>query len=61
MVLLLEEEEQPNGRYKNGMAQTERTHCNPKRHIPPVSLFLFHKMVVVHCFVWSLSLQLVSE
>ena len=37
----------------------QREH-NPKRHIPPVSLFLCHKMVAVLYFVWSLALLLWS-
>ena len=28
-------------------AQKAYTHCNPKRHIPLVSLLLWHKMVAV--------------
>ena len=33
---------------------------NPKKHIPPVSLLLWHKMVTVRCFVWTLGLRLWS-
>ena len=36
------------------------TRRNPKRHIPPVSLLLWRKMVTVRCFVWALGLQLWS-
>ena len=39
---------------RNGKAQREQAHQNPKRQIRPVSLFLYHKMVAVCCFVWSL-------
>jgi len=28
----------------------------PKRHIPPVSLLLWHKIMAVYCFVWPLGL-----
>ena len=41
-------------------AQRAYTHRNPKRHIPLVSLLLWHKMVAVLCFVWPLALQLWS-
>ena len=40
--------------------QTAHTRRNPKRHIPLVSLLLWHKMVAVHCFVWPLGLRLWS-
>ena len=33
---------------------------NPKRHIPPVSLLLWHKVVTMRCFVWALGLRLWS-
>ena len=36
------------------------THQNPKRHIPPVSLLLWRKMVTMRCFVWALGLRLWS-
>jgi len=42
------------------MMQREHTCRNPKRHISLVSLLLWHKMVVVHCFVWGLCLRLWS-
>ena len=54
-----EEEEQPIGDKRNGKVQREQACLNPKRHIPPVSLFL-RQMVAVRCFVWSPALQLRS-
>ena len=36
------------------------TRWNPIRHIPPVSLMLWRKMVTVCCFVWALGLRLWS-
>ena len=41
-------------------AQRAYTCLNPKRHIPLVSLLLWHKMVTVRCVVWPLALQLWS-
>jgi len=41
-------------------AQSSLTRRNPKRHIPLVSLLLWHKMVAVHPFVWTLGLWLWS-
>ena len=46
---------------KKDKAPKARTHQNPKRHMPLVSLLLWHKMVVVHCFIWPLALQLWSD
>jgi len=42
------------GKYK---ARREYARWNPKRHIPPVSLLLWHEIVTVHCFVWPLGLR----
>jgi len=36
------------------------TYQNPKRHIPLVSLLLWHKLVAVHCFISALGLRLWS-
>ena len=41
-------------------AHRAHTCQNPKRHIPPVNLLLWHKMVTVRCFVWALGLRLWS-
>ena len=41
-------------------AQRTYTCQNPKRHIPLVSLLLWHKMVTVCCFIWPLTLRLWS-
>jgi len=38
-------------------AQRPLTRRNPERHIPLVSLLLWHKMVAVHPFVWVLGLR----
>ena len=45
---------------RNSKAQKLDIHRNYKRHISPVSLLLWCKMVVAHCFVWPLALQLWS-
>ena len=39
--------------------QRENTCQNLKRHIPPVSLFLYYKMIAIHSLFWSLVLRLV--
>ena len=44
-----------------GWRSAEGRHSfEPETHIPPMSLLLWHKMVAVRCFVWSLSLRLWS-
>jgi len=40
--------------------QKPHTYHNPKRHIPLVSLLLWHKFVAKQCFLLSLSLRLWS-
>ena len=42
---------------RNGKVQRDHAHWNPKRHIPPMSLFLYCKMVAMYCFIWSLVLR----
>jgi len=42
---------------RNSEAQRPHTRRNPKRHTSLVSLLL-HKIVAIHCFVWTLGLQL---
>ena len=44
-----------------GKAQKAHTCRNPKRHIPLVSLLLWHEMMAVRCFIWSLALRLWSD
>ena len=39
-----------------GKAQKANTSWNQKKHIPQVSLLLWHEMVTVCCFVWPLAL-----
>ena len=41
-------------------AQRAQTRQNPKRHIPEVSLLLWHEMVPICCFVWPPALKLWS-
>jgi len=36
------------------------TYRNPKRHIPPVSLLLWHNVMAMHCFISALGLRLWS-
>ena len=45
---------------RNNEVQRPHTRRNHKRHISLVSLFLWRKMVAIHCFVWALGLQLWS-
>ena len=59
MVSLLEEEE-PNGNKRNGKVQRKQACQNPKKYIPPVSLFLCHITVAQCCFIWSLALRMWS-
>ena len=40
--------------------QRAHTRRNPKRHIPLVSLLLWHKMVAMCCFIWPPALRLWS-
>ena len=40
--------------------QRPLTRRNPKRHIPLVSLLLWHKMVAIRYFFWALGLGLWS-
>ena len=42
-------------------AQRVHTHRNPERHMPLVSLLLWHKMVATRCFVWPPALRLWSS
>jgi len=56
-MVLLHVEEEIKGTNK---AQRPLTRRNPKRHIPLVSLLLWHRMVAVHPFVWTLGLRLWS-
>jgi len=41
-------------------AQREPTCGSPQKPIPLMSLLLWHKIVAICCFVWSLGLQLWS-
>ena len=41
--------------------QRTYTRRNPKRHIPLVSLLLWHKIVAMRCLVWPVALRLVSK
>ena len=41
-------------------AQRAHTHQNPKRHMPLVNLLLWHKMMVMGCFIWPPALQMWS-
>ena len=45
---------------RKGKVQEADTRWNQKRHIPPVSLLLWHEMAAVRCFVWPPALQLWS-
>ena len=45
---------------RSGKVQKADIHWSHKRHIPPVSLLSWCKMVTVHSFVWPLALQLWS-
>ena len=60
MVSLDEEDKQPIEDKRKDKAHRAYTRRNPKKHIPPVSLLLWHKMVTVRCFVWALGLRLWS-
>ena len=53
-ILLREDEENKS----NNKAQRTHTRQNLKRHIPLVSLLLWHKMVAIRYSVWALGLQL---
>ena len=56
MVLMLKEEDnQPDEDKRKGKVQRVYTRQNPKRHI---RLLLWYKMVAVHCFVWPLGLRM---
>ena len=55
---MLEEDNQPDCEDKR--KDKADTCQNPKRHIPPVGLLLWRKMVTVCCFVWALGLRLWS-
>ena len=61
MVSLTEEERRSVIEDKRkSKAQKADTRRNPKRHMSPVSLILWQKMVAVRCFVWPLALRLWS-
>ena len=38
---------------RKGKAQKADTYRNQKRHMPSVSLLLWHEMVAMCCFVWG--------
>ena len=59
-LIFQHEEEQSNEKWKEYKAQRDHTCQNLQRHIPPVSLLLWHKIVAIYCFVWSLDLRVAT-
>ena len=45
---------------RKGKVQKADTCQNQKMHMPPMSLLLWHEMVVMRCFIWPLALRLWS-
>ena len=49
--------EEDNLKIKGKIKHRRQIFVGTTRHIPLVSLLLWHEIVAIHCFVWPLALQ----